>query len=241
MLLGAAIPLGDACLVYPLTVKEVIGMGLERYREELNLLVLTSYDLYDYYKKKGIKVEPDINVFKNIMDSCTNDEKFLLDFETAFSTFIREQVRVLPELGVILVGEDSDRRFITEDLFYTFQDIIRAQNHIKEVERPPENESAIARKFRLKREEVERAKKRKSEKEGTEDGATFHDLISSLCVYNIGINLQNVGDMTIYAFYEFLERAQEKDKYEFDMRQILAGANPKKVKPQFWIRNLKNK
>lgn len=237
-LFGAAIPIDDICLVYPLTVKQIIGIGEEKYRQQLNLLTLTSYDLYEHYKKKGIEVSPDIDVYDNLMDSCENDGYFLLDMQEAFHTFIREQVQILSDLRIIVIGNGMEKRIMDKNKFFVFQNILRIQNRIPEVEEIPEDESPMQRKFRLRREAVKQAKKRQAEKE-SDKAVSFHDLISSLCCYNIGINLQNVGDLSIYAFHELLDRIQEKEKYDLDMRAILAGADAKKVKPKNWIRNLR--
>ena len=239
-LFGAAIPLDNICLIYPLTIKEVIGMGEDKYRQQLNVLTLTSQDLYNYYKDRGIEVSEDINVFDNLIDSCENDVRFLLDTQEAFHTFIRERVQILTDLRIISIGNGIEKRIIDKQKFFTFQNILRIQNRIPIVEEIPEDESPMQRKFRLRREQVKQAKKKQAER-NSEQTASLHDLISSLCAYNIGINLQNVGDLSIYAFHELFDRVQEKEKYDFDMRAILAGANPKKVKPKNWIRNLRDK
>lgn len=239
-LFGAAIPLGDVCMIYPLTIKEIVGMGENKYRQQLNLLTLTSYDLFEHYKEKGVKVSEDIDVYDNLMDSCENDKYFLLDLEEAFSTFIRERVRILSDIRVISVGDNGlEKRIIDKNNFSDFQNILRIQNRIPEEEKVPENETPMQRKFRIRRAMVAQAKKKQAEK-NSKESVSFHDLISSLCAYNIGINIFNVGDLSIYAFYELLERTQEKTKYELDIKSILAGADPKKVKPKNWIRNLKD-
>ena len=204
----------------------------------MNLLTLTSYDLYEFYKKKEIKVSPDIDVFDNLMESCENDEYFLLDVQNAFYTFIREKVQILPDLKIILLESKNSKRIIDKKIFLDFQNILRIQNRVPISEEVPEDENPIQRKFRLRREQVRQAKKRQAERD-SDKAVSFHDLISSLCCYNIGINLQNVGDLSIYSFYELLDRIQEKEKYDLDIRSLLAGASPKKVKPKNWIRNLK--
>lgn len=238
-LFGAAIPLGDVCMVYPLKIKEVIGMGEDKYKQQLNLLTLTSSDLFEHYQKKGIKVSEDIDVFDNLMESCENDDAFLLDMQEAIHTFIREQVQILSELRIIVVGNGIDKRIINKEKFFDFQNILRVQNRIPIAEEIPKNENPMQRKFRLRRAAVQRAKRKQAEKD-KENSVSFHDLISSLCVCNIGINLQNVGDLTIYAFHELFDRIQEKNKYDWDMRSILAGADPKKIKTKNWIRNLRD-
>lgn len=237
-LFGAAIPIDDICMVYPLTIKEIIGMGENNYKQQLNILTLTSYDLYEHYKKKGIKVSEDIDVYDNLMDSCENDDYFLLDTQEAFHTFIREKVQILSDLKIIVIGNGIEKRIMNKKKFFEFQNILRIQNRISVEEEIPEDESPMQKKFRLRREQVKQAKKKQAEKK-YENLVSFHDLISSLCVYNIGINLNNVGNLSIYAFHELLDRVQEKEKYDFDMRAILAGADAKKIKPKNWIRNLK--
>lgn len=240
-LFGAAIPLDDICMVYPLTIKDVIGMGENEYRRQLGLLTLTSYELYEHYKERGISVSEDIDVYDNIMDSCENDVSFLLDIQKAFHTFIREQVQILSDLRIIVIGNGMEKRIMDKSKFYSFQNILRIQNRIPVEEEIPENENPMQKKFRLRREQLKQAKKKQAEREGKE-AISFHDLISSLCVYNIGINLQNVGDLSVYAFHELFDRVQEKEKYDFDMRLILAGANSKtkKINPKNWIRNLRD-
>lgn len=213
-------------------------MGEQKYKQQLNLLTLTSYDLYEHYKKKGVKVSEDIDVYDNLMDSCENDSYFLLDMQEAFHTFIREPVQILSDLRIIVIGNGVEKRIIDKRKFFDFQNILRIQNRIPMAEEIPEDENPIQRKFRLRREQVKQAKKRQVEKDNG-NIISFHDLISSLCVYDIGINLQNVGDLSIYAFHELLDRAREKEKYELDMKTILAGADAKKVKPKYWIRNLR--
>lgn len=235
-LFGAGYQFENICMVYPLKIKEIIGMGQEKYQEQLNLLILTSEDLYNQYKKKGIDVPKDIDVFDNLMFSCENDESFLLDMEEAFYTFIREKVQILSDLKIISIGNGLEKRIIDKNKFYKFQNILRIQNRLPIEEEAPENESPMQRKFRLRRQERERAKRNSNKEKG--EPVHFHDLISSLCVYNIGVNLQNVGDLSIYAFHELLDRVQEKERYDLDIRSLLAGADPKKVKPKNWIRKL---
>jgi hypothetical protein len=36
---------------------------------------------------------------------------------------------------------------------------------------------------------------------------------------------------------EIMRVMQDKEKYDIDIRSLLAGADSKKVKPKYWIRN----
>ena len=64
------------------------------------------------------------------------------------------------------------------------------------------------------------------------------DSISTLICLNVGVNFENVGDLTMYQFKNILTRAQAKYKYDLDIRMIAAGADPKKIKPKQWFGKL---
>ena len=102
-------------------------------------------------------------------------------------------------------------------------------------EPPPENETPMQRKFRLKREQRERVKEKQAKKD---DGIEFADLISSLCTMNVGITALNIKDLTIYQIKDQLERAQVREKYYTELDMLMAGADSKKIKPIHYVRNL---
>jgi hypothetical protein len=43
--------------------------------------------------------------------------------------------------------------------------------------------------------------------------------------------------MSYVAIDSVLKKYQEKEKYQLDIESLLAGADSKKVKPKYWIRN----
>ena len=241
--LGAAIQLSDVCMVYPLTVKEVMGLGRIKYNSYLNLLTMTESDIEFYFEQKIQEnpnlQKPDYNgVFDYLMRSCENDSTFLMDLQKAFSTFIREQVQILPDMNMVVVGKPNKKRIINEKLFFDFQNILRLQNREPLEEPIPENENPMQRKFRLRRAALKDAKKR--QKKNPDDSAPeFYELMSSLCCFNVGVTPFNVGDLTLFAFYELLSRSEEKEKFESDCAALRAGADSKKIKPKYWIRSLK--
>jgi hypothetical protein len=54
----------------------------------------------------------------------------------------------------------------------------------------------------------------------------------------IGISSLNIGEMSYVAMQAILSQYQEKEKYSIDIDSLLAGADSKKIKPKYWIRNL---
>jgi hypothetical protein len=55
----------------------------------------------------------------------------------------------------------------------------------------------------------------------------------------IGVTPMTIGEMSYAALNDLMSMYQEKEKYDIDIRSVLAGADPKKVKPKYWIRNNK--
>jgi hypothetical protein len=55
---------------------------------------------------------------------------------------------------------------------------------------------------------------------------------------DLNLNPLNIGELSYAAIPVLLATYQEKEKYDIDIRSLLAGADSKKVKPKYWIRNL---
>jgi hypothetical protein len=56
----------------------------------------------------------------------------------------------------------------------------------------------------------------------------------------LGITPLNIGEMSYAAVGILIRTYQEKEKYETDVRSLQAGADSKKIKPKYWIRNLED-
>ena len=61
--------------------------------------------------------------------------------------------------------------------------------------------------------------------------------LAAICCMGIGITPLNIGEMSYAAIGPIMNMMQEKEKYDIDIRSLLAGADSKKVKPKYWIRN----
>lgn len=235
---GAAINYNDICWIYPLKIKEVVGMGQENYNQYLSILCADIREIQKIMKKEGISDEDLFtNSFDYLMVQSMYDRTFFVKLKEAFSTFIREEVHFLYEQEKILIGSNMDKeRALTKENFSDFQNILRAQNALPVPEPIPENESPMARKFRMRREQVAEVKRKQAQKSG--EVISLFDSISTLITLNPGITLESIKDLTIYQFKNLLARAQAKYKYDLDIRMIAAGADPKKIKPKHWFGKL---
>lgn len=219
------------CKIYPLTIPEIVKIGVNEYYQMLGLLLLDNYEIADTLEKKGIKdieiekIEPLTFLLRNAEAS----DKFLLELQAAFSTFIKEEIILLPKINSVLVGGDpKKKRLITTENFSEFQDILRIQNRRKVKEKPPENESPAQKKMRLLREKVEEAKRRQAQKK-SENGSTFLDVLEIAEVFGV-----NTDKCTLYSLYNLVGRHQAREKWDQDLQMLCAGADSNKIKTKYW-------
>ena len=241
LFLGEPYCLKDICKIYQLTIEEIQdSIGLDKYQYFINLFTMEQEDLADLLKKKKIVMPgmENLTVFQYLMASAMLDNTFFLDFKQGLSTFIKEEILISPNNQIIIIGKPQDRRVMREEEFSEFALALRLFNRMRVKEPPPENETPMQRKFRLKREERERVKEQTAKKKSGEDSADFADIMSSLCVMNVGITALNIKNYTVYQIKDLLERAQAKETYYTELDMIMAGADSKKIKPKHYVRNL---
>ena len=75
-------------------------------------------------------------------------------------------------------------------------------------------------------------------KQAAKNGVTLFNTMASICCMGIGLTPLNIGEMSYVAMQNILSTYQDKEKYELDIDSLLAGADSKKIKPKYWIRNL---
>ena len=220
------------CKVYPITVGTVLEMGSDEYSKRLNILLLNSTDVEKILKEKGVEVKegesPSPLAF--LLQNAAVDDNFFLELKAAFSTFIKEDILLLPTLNAVLIGSKVEKKLITEDNFSDFQTILRIQNRKSVPKPPPENESALAKKMRLAKEKRDYYKRKQQQKNGA--AMDLADLLEIAEVF--GIDYKN---KSIYAFYGLIQRHQLRERYEQDIRMLCAGADPQKIKAKYWGSN----
>lgn len=225
----------DICFIYPMTVGTILALD-KKYDISTQLLTIDrSFIIQRYQLAYG--EDFDINniptPLEYLMMSCEIDNEFLLELKNAFLTFIREEVTILISSCQIVIGSPLDKRIIDNDNFSDFQNVVRLQNKIAEVAKIPENESERAKHFREKR-ELRDAVKRKQQ---GANAPSFLDLMSAMCAYGVGITPLNIKDMSLFALYHQLNVNGSKERYNTEMHFLYGGADPKKLKPQYWITN----
>lgn len=226
---GLPSKLQDVCYVYPGMVLDMLTLGSDVYSSRLGLLLLNKDQIMKIAEEKKMdsSVVENLSPLAYLLKSAAVNDAFLLELQAAFSTFIKEEILLLPKLNAVLIGEMSEKRLINEQNFEDFQQILSIQNRRKIPKPPPPNESAFARKMRLNAEKRDEIKRKQCQKQG--DSKELADLLEIAEVFGI-----DYKSKSIYAFYGLIQRHQLKEKWDQHIQMLCAGADAKKIKIEYW-------
>ena len=230
--------------IYPPTVRDVITV--ENFEKYGRLLTYSQEEVEDEFieAKKKLEVYPTPMEF--LLNNSYHNQQYDKLCKEAFQFFIHKEVTFLYEQKLIIVGNlqtvlneatsIEDLVIINEEEFFNFQNIIRELIGKKCVEKPPQNEDPRVAEIKRKARRAERLRAKQAEK-GKGEGTSLYTALVSICCMGLGITPLNIGEMSYVAIEAILKKYQEKEKYQLDIDSLLAGADSKKVKPQYWIRN----
>ena len=144
---------------------------------------------------------------------------------------------LIGEVGEVLKHAETmdDLILLTEEEFFDFQNAIRECIGKKTVEPYDPNEHPKVKEMKRKARYRDKVKAKNAAK--GKDGITLFTTLVSICCMGLGITPLNIGEMSYVALESILRKYQEKEKYQLDIDSLLAGADSKKVKPKYWIRN----
>ena len=247
VLLGFPIDFKDICQVYPPTVNDVVGnkdFGIYQ-----SLFTMTQEEL-----DKAFLQDEQINQvptpFQYLLINYHQDEKVRQKIHDAFSYFIHEPVTIVPEIEMLLIGKSEDEinpdvdlenpRLLTTENYFDFQNTIRKSMGM-ENEKPPEPEEENLdpriKRYKMKIKQSEELLKKKKSKQAP----TLGTLLTAICCMGIGLNPLNIGEISYACVQWLIAMEQQKEEYDIDIRALLAGADSKKVKPKYWIKNIDEK
>ena len=242
--LSKPIKFKDICKIYPPTVAEVVEN--DDFNSYQTLFTITQEELNKaYLQDESILQVP--TPFQYLLMNYYQDEEVKEKIEEAFKFFVHEPVTIVPEIELLLIGKSESElnpdidlenpRVLTEDNFFDFQNQIRlaiGSNPIKPPEPEDINEDPRVRRWKMKikeREEFLNVKQRKN-------SPTFGTLLAAICCMGIGLNPLNIGEMSYACVHWLIAMYQQNEEYDVDIRALLAGADSKKVKPKYWIKNI---
>ena len=235
VLIGAPLNFKNKINIYPPSVREVVTNP--NFGVLYKLLTLTQDDIREEIGDKLGEGEQLPTPFEYLMLNCRYREGFSTLMQEAFAFFCKVEVNFLFQERKIVIGNLEEQiQYLSEEEFFDFSNLVREACGDKSVA-PPElddpNEDPRIRQIK------ERARKRDriKAKQGRENGISLETCLVAICCMGIGITPLNIGEMSYASVGEIMRVMQDKEKYDIDIRSLLAGADSRKIKPKYWIRN----
>lgn len=231
------------CTIYPPTINQVLK---EETKQLINLLTISQEEIEDFFidkkDKDGNSIKPP-DPFTYIMGNSQYNKEFEEKVIKSFELYIHEPVSLQYAAGCIVIGDlqkeflkissignmMKELRIINKDNFFEFQNAIRRALGEKELAPPNPNENPRIKEMKAKARYRDRVKAKKGL------GITFEETLISICCMGIGLNPLNIGEISYAASKKLVEKYQQKEKYDIDIRSLLAGADSKKIKVQYWM------
>ena len=242
--IGKPLLFNNKFYIYPPTVSEVVEN--QNYGQFMKLLTITQEDIQDEIKKKEGEQVQIPTPFEFLLINSFHDQYFATIAKQALKFFLHQDVNFFYEQKKIIIGNLekvvqnikslNDLIIITEEEYFDFQNAIRmvvGNNPINPPEAPNPNEDPRITEIKRRARERDRIKA----KQNSKNGISLTTSLTAICCMGIGITPLNIGEMSYAAIGPIISMMQDKEKYDVDIRSLLAGADSKKIKPKYWIRN----
>lgn len=231
----------NICLIYPPSLEEVLSnknFGIFK-----TAICMSQEEIQDEYVQKKIEVEKFPTPLEYLLGIGYSDRNIEEILKEGFKFFIHEEVNFLYEAKAIIIGDMEeqikdakkveDLKIILESNYFDFQNLIRECLGEKPIEPPNPNENPRIAKMKAKARYRDRIKAKK----GVSGGISLETSLEALCCMGIGLTPLNIGQVSYAAISPLMNRYQLKDKYETDIKSLMAGAKASKVHPVYWIKD----
>jgi hypothetical protein len=240
---GSPVFLDDICAIYPAKMGEIVDEGYSNFQKYLSVLIA----------EKPVINKSDDSELKDLMEQLTDFQYLLMmtavdpeinqTVKDAFRFFTHENIVFSLDPAQIIIGPIEEKHLLTEEKFYDLQRILKRMYFIEqegeEIIISKDDPPAVRRlkeQMRRNREKVRKAKAKQAAQEGSD--LKFSDLIGSITIDNCGLNMENVWNITYYAFHDQLKRMGWRDQFNINNQAALAGAKLKKNQLKHWMRSI---
>ena len=238
--LGYPINFKNKCSVYPPKIKEIVETtNFPVYKK---ILTLSQEEVEDDFVEREMDLKELLTPLEYLLNNACNSKEIEKLTKEAFQFFIKEEITFLYDQKIIIIGDlaqtlkkikdISELVMIGEEDFFDFQNIIRESIGENPKETPVENENPRLKAMKAK------ARYRDKIKAKSGKGLNFASSLVSICCMEFGLNPLNIGELSYAAIHPLIQQFQEKEKYELDIKSLLAGGDSKKIKPKYWVRNI---
>lgn len=240
---GTPIFLDDICAIYPAKIGEIVDEGYSNFQKYLSILIA----------EKPMPNKNDDSEFKELLEQLSDFQYLLMmtaiDAEInqavkdAFRFFTHENVSFSLDPAQIIIGPLEEKHLLSEEKFHDLQRILKRMYFIEQegeeiiinADDPP-HVRRLKEKMRRDRERVRKAKAKQAAKEGSD--LKFSDLIGSITIDNCNLNMENIWNITYYAFHDQLKRMGWRDQFNINNQAAMAGAKLKKNQLKHWMRSI---
>lgn len=231
--------------IYPPSVEDVIKE--KNFYKFLQVLTFSQEEIEDLFTEENKNGNRNLNErfptpFEFLLINCSNSSLYERIVQDAFKFFLKKEIVFLYDRKSILIGSLEEQLLkinglnelilIDENNFFDFQNLIRESSGLKKVEKPILDEHPRIRQMKAKA----RYRDKILAKQRLKDGVSLGTTLAAVCCMNMGLNPLNIGQVSYSAISDLSKIFQQKESYEMDVRSILAGADSKKIKPKYWIR-----
>ena len=221
--------------IYPPKIKDVVNNI--NFNRCLKILTLSQEEIEDeLLEKLGNENIP--TPFEFLLINCYSNEQYRSIAQESFNMFLhRNPLFLYNEKAICLSTKEeianmkdiNDLTLLKEEDYFNLQNMIREANGLDIIEPPNPNENERVREMKAL---IRQRDKVKNQKNSTTKLST---ILCALCCMGIGLNPLNIGEISYPAAISLVNMLQQKEKYDIDIRSILAGADAKKIKPKYWI------
>lgn len=237
---GAPLWFEEKFQIYPPQIRDVTTKP--HYFQWVKILTMSQEEIEDELHEELGPTDAFPTPLEFFLNNCYHSDLYRNLAVEAFKFFTHLDVSILYEQKKLVLGdiEDvvkkaksiDDLIILDEQNFFAFQNLIRDSIGDAQIEPPNPNEDPRVKRIKAKARYRDKVKA----KQGL--GIRLNTTLASICCMGLGITPLNIGEMSYAAVGPLMRTYQEKEKYEIDVRSLQAGADSKKIKPKYWIRNL---
>ncbi len=184
-------------LIHQPRIKDVIDIGESTYNQYIGLLLYDT-DLLKIPKSDLEKMKLDkIDTFDFIYFQGLSNNEFRKLIEDALKFFFREDILLLDNYGLFLVGDINNQKFITKDSYETVKHLLIKMNYLKDMEEEENLEFAndLAREWYLN---IKKAEKNQPK---PKPQVNLHSIVSAMA-WRTNKSMDEILNMTIYQLYD---------------------------------------
>ena len=243
--IGAPVQFKPGVNIYPPKVKEVVSNP--GYNSFSRVLTYSQEEIEDIFVKEKKDLDHFPTPLEFLLNNCYHNKDYEAVCKNAFQFFLKSEVDFLYDKKIILVGRIEEILknltsidqlvMIHEEEFFDFQNLIRMATNQKTIDPPNPNEHPKIKAMKAKARYRDRIKAQQAAKNGVD----LFTIMTSICCMGIGINPLNIREMSYASMNKIMSKFQQKERYDIDIRSLIAGADAKKVKPQYWMNKLQEK